>query len=107
LDDYDFFQFGVDPVTRHYRSEDFFFVDAGRAVGFETYVMPQARTVHTGSHNFVCNMTALASLGPTRKKSCVAFPGEDARPLQRCVKHRHLDVTACPILARLSGQLLQ
>jgi hypothetical protein len=60
---YDFFQFGVDPVRGQYRSEDFFFVDHARALGFETYVLPQARTVHVGSHDYVLNMAALASLG--------------------------------------------
>jgi hypothetical protein len=43
--------------------EDYFFRNEARRLGFEVHVLPQARTVHTGSYDFVLNMPAIASLG--------------------------------------------
>jgi len=60
---YNFFQVGVCAETEQMYGEDYFFCDEARKVGFETYVLPQARTIHTGSHDFILNFSALASLG--------------------------------------------
>jgi hypothetical protein len=43
---FDFFQIGVDPETRYYLSEDYFFVIEARKLGLETFVLPWAKTVH-------------------------------------------------------------
>jgi GT2 family glycosyltransferase len=43
--------------------EDYFFCNEARRLGFETHVLPQARTTHTGSYDYVLNMPAIASLG--------------------------------------------
>jgi hypothetical protein len=60
---YEFFKVGICPETENMVGEDFFFCNEARKLGFETWVLPNARTVHTGSADYVCNMPALASLG--------------------------------------------
>lgn len=56
-----FFQMDTDPQTGFFRSEDYFFCDAARELGFETHVLPNVRTQHTGSYSFALNMPALAA----------------------------------------------
>ena len=60
---YDFFQTGIDPKTKHYLSEDFFFVEQARHLGFETYFVPDAITKHIGSFEYVNNLSFLAASG--------------------------------------------
>src|ERR1051325_2949205 len=59
---YQFFQFDVGP-DGYGRSEDYFFMDHAREAGFETWILPGARTVHSGNFDFVLNLPAVASLG--------------------------------------------
>ena len=60
---YEFFKVGVCAETEQMYGEDYFFCAEARRLGFEVHVLPQARTVHTGSHDFILNLPALASLG--------------------------------------------
>jgi hypothetical protein len=60
---YDFFQVGVDPNSGFYLSEDFFFIGAARALGFETYLLPHAVTGHVGSYEFTQDLGLLAASG--------------------------------------------
>lgn len=59
---FDFFQIGVDPKTRIYLSEDYFFVQAARELGFETILLPWAQTGHSGTFEFRMNISAIAAL---------------------------------------------
>jgi hypothetical protein len=68
---YNFFQVGVCPETEMLFGEDYFFSNKARRLGFEVYVLPQARTVHTGSYDYVLNMPAIVSLG--------SAPGQPAK----------------------------
>jgi len=60
---YDFFQTVIDPETKNYVSEDFFFCDAARKSGFEVYALGKERTIHTGAYDFILNLPAIAALG--------------------------------------------
>jgi hypothetical protein len=62
---YDFFQCGIDPETKNYVSEDWFFCDAARKQGFGVFAFGKERTVHTGTYDFVLNLPAIASLHGT------------------------------------------
>jgi hypothetical protein len=64
---FDFFQMGIDPKTQQYRPEDFFLSAKARELGFETWILPNARTVHTGNFDFVLNLPARASFGSTSR----------------------------------------
>jgi hypothetical protein len=59
---HEFFRAEICPKTNIYLSEDFWFCDQARRLGFETFVLPLARTTHAGSYDFVLNLPALASL---------------------------------------------
>jgi hypothetical protein len=65
---YEFFKVGVCPETENMVGEDFFFCNEARKLGFETWLLPSARTVHTGSADYICNMPAIASLGSVPAK---------------------------------------
>jgi len=60
---FDFFQCKIDPETRFYLSEDFFFVEEARRLGFESYLVPNAVTGHVGRFEFVQNLPLLAASG--------------------------------------------
>jgi hypothetical protein len=56
-----FFQVQIDPETRHMVSEDFFFADAARKLGHESFVLASERTFHTGEYDFIMNLPLIAS----------------------------------------------
>ncbi len=56
-----FFQVQIDPETRHMVSEDFFFADAARKIGHESFVLASERTYHTGQFDFIMNLPLIAS----------------------------------------------
>jgi hypothetical protein len=66
---FDFFQMGVDPKTLNYRPEDFFFCNVASELGFGTWVFPMARTIHTGSFDYVLNLPAGLDLARAHAKS--------------------------------------
>jgi len=57
---YDFFRSEI--CGEEYLSEDFWFCDEAARLGFKTYILPQAVTRHTGTHDFVLDMGAVAAL---------------------------------------------
>lgn len=59
----DFFKVGIYPGTSTYLSEDYYFEEDARRLGFETFLIPFAQTLHVGSHEFTMNLQAVASLG--------------------------------------------
>lgn len=59
----DFFKVGIHPDTREYLSEDYFFEEDARRLGFETFLIPWGQTLHVGTHEFTMNVQAVASLG--------------------------------------------
>jgi len=60
---YDFFQFRIDPETKFYLTEDFFFVEEARKLGFESYLLPSAATGHIGSFEYRMNLPLVAKTG--------------------------------------------
>jgi hypothetical protein len=60
---YDFFKVGIYPGTSNYLSEDYYFEEDARRLGFETFLIPSAQTLHIGSYEFTMNVPAVASLG--------------------------------------------
>jgi hypothetical protein len=62
----DFFRSRIDPETKNYENEDFYFCTEVRKHGFEVWALASERASHFGTHNFSLNMQALASLGAAR-----------------------------------------
>jgi hypothetical protein len=58
---YSFFQVQIDAETRHIVSEDFFFADAARKIGHESFVYAGERTFHTGEYDYIMNLNLIAS----------------------------------------------
>lgn len=59
----DFFRIGIYPETSEYLSEDYYFIEDARAMGFETYLVPNALTIHVGSYDYMMCLPAIAQLG--------------------------------------------
>jgi hypothetical protein len=57
---FDFFQVTVDPDTREYLSEDYFFCREARKLGLKTFILPWASTFHTGLFDYPLNLAARA-----------------------------------------------
>jgi hypothetical protein len=68
---YEFFKVGICPETENMVGEDYHFCNEAHKLGFETFVLPSARTVHTGSADYICNMPAIASLSGVPTKGAV------------------------------------
>jgi hypothetical protein len=58
---FEFFRTGIDPKSKTYLPEDYFFCEDAHALGYDTYLLA-ARTLHWGTHAFVCDLPALARL---------------------------------------------
>lgn len=59
---WDFFRVGVNPETREYDSEDYWFCVEAKAIGFKVWMAPWVRTSHMGSFKFIADMPAVAAL---------------------------------------------
>lgn len=57
---FDFFQVTVDPDTREYLSEDYFFCREAAKVGHKTWIIPWASTFHSGIFDYPLNLAARA-----------------------------------------------
>ena len=66
-----FFDCIIDPKTRRYLSEDYFFCQKAREIQKRVWMCPWMRMTHVGSYMFNGNMSALGSLGasPTANKT--------------------------------------
>ena len=58
-----FFDCIIDPETRRYLSEDYFFCKKARKAGMQVWMCPWMQLNHVGSHIFKGNMAAIGSLG--------------------------------------------
>jgi hypothetical protein len=58
---YDFFQTSIDPDTKDYVPEDFFFTDASKKIGYDSFVLASERTYHTGEFDYIMNLPLIAS----------------------------------------------
>lgn len=58
-----FFQAEVDPVTKRYLSEDYWFCQKAQAVGIKTWICPWMKLQHVGSYIFGGSLADLASIG--------------------------------------------
>jgi hypothetical protein len=59
---FDFFKIGPDVESGLYLSEDFAFMEAARKIGFETFLLPWVRTIHSGAFNYEMDISAIGSL---------------------------------------------
>lgn len=55
---HDFFKVGVNPESREYDSEDYWFCASSIAIGYKVLMLPWVRTTHMGSNTFVGDMPA-------------------------------------------------
>jgi hypothetical protein len=90
---YDFFQVGIDPDTRLYFPEDFFFVTQARKLGFETYLLADAITGHLGRFEFIQNLSLLSASGICVRNILKQSPESD-QPKPRSSEHAVLSKTA-------------
>ena len=58
-----FFDCVIDPKTRRYLSEDYFFCQKAREIGMQVWMCPWMKLNHIGSYIFKGNMSAIGSLG--------------------------------------------
>lgn len=58
----DFFRVGINPDTRQYDSEDYWFCIDCRAIGFKVWMLPWVNTSHTGVYTWKGDMTAVAQM---------------------------------------------
>lgn len=66
-----FFDCVIDPVTKRYLSEDYFFCKKAREIGIKVWMCPWMKLMHVGSHIFQGSLGAIGSLGvsPTADSS--------------------------------------
>ena len=72
---YDFFRSEI--CGDEYLSEDFGFCENAARLGFSTYILPQAVTRHTGLHEYVLDMGAVAALSAPFEPLSAARPAEE------------------------------
>jgi hypothetical protein len=60
-----FFDCGIDPETKRYLSEDYFFSHKARAIGLNLWMCPWINLNHMGSYVFKGNLPAVSSLPNT------------------------------------------
>ena len=65
-----FFDCGIDPETKRYLSEDYFFCKNARKIGITIHMCPWMQLQHVGTYIFRGSMAAIASIGasPTAGK---------------------------------------
>jgi hypothetical protein len=69
-----FFDCGIDPETKRYLSEDYFFCKNARKIGITIHMCPWMQLQHVGTYVFRGSMAAIASIGasPTAGKDAKA-----------------------------------
>lgn len=60
-----YFDCGIDPETKRYLSEDYFFCWNARKIGIKVHMCPWMELSHVGTHTFRGSMGAVGSLGVT------------------------------------------
>jgi hypothetical protein len=68
-----FFDCGIDPETKRYLSEDYFFCHNARKIGITIHMCPWMQLQHVGSYIYRGSMAAIASIGAS------ATAGADAK----------------------------
>jgi hypothetical protein len=58
-----FFDCGIDPVSKRYLSEDYFFCQNARKIGIKIWMCPWMDLQHVGSYIFKGSLAAIGSLG--------------------------------------------
>ena len=58
-----FFQAEVDPVSKRYLSEDYWFCQKAQQANIRTWLCPWMKTQHVGSYIFGGSLADLASIG--------------------------------------------
>jgi hypothetical protein len=60
---FNFFQLRVNPETCGYESEDYFFIQEARKIGFEVFMLPSVKTIHTGPFEYETNLKLQQEIG--------------------------------------------
>jgi hypothetical protein len=60
---HDFFRVGINPDTREYDSEDYWFCMDCKAIGFKIWMCPWVRTTHMGAHVYQGDLPATVVAG--------------------------------------------
>lgn len=58
-----YFDCVIDPVSKRYLSEDYYFTQKCRALGMKVWLLPWIKLLHCGSYNFGGSLQDLAQLG--------------------------------------------
>lgn len=58
-----YFQAEVDPVSKRYLSEDYWFCQKAQEIGLKTWICPWMKTQHVGTYIFGGSLADLASIG--------------------------------------------
>jgi hypothetical protein len=58
-----FFQAEIEPMSKRYLSEDYWFCQKAQAIGLKTWICPWMKTQHVGSYIFGGSLSDLASIG--------------------------------------------
>lgn len=59
---YEYFRCGINPETKFYDSEDYWFCVDARAAGFRSWVLPWMKTSHFGNYTYRGDLPAVAQL---------------------------------------------
>jgi hypothetical protein len=59
---HDFFKSAVNPETRQYDSEDYWFCQDCKALGFKIWICPWMCTTHMGTYSYVADLRASQAL---------------------------------------------
>lgn len=76
---YLFFDTVVDPKTRRYLSEDYYFCQYVRAIGYDITVCPWFKLKHIGSYTFKGDIAKIAQLGASLTATMAESPNEIKR----------------------------
>ena len=71
-----YFQAEVDPVSKRYLSEDYWFCQKAQGIGLKTWFCPWMKMQHVGTYIFGGSLADLASIGA----SATADPGQLKKP---------------------------
>lgn len=62
---HDFFRVGINPETREYDSEDYWFIHDCIAIGYKALLLFHVRTTHMGTHTYISDVPAAVALAGT------------------------------------------
>lgn len=76
-----YFDCKIDPVTKRYLSEDYFFCASARKIGIHVHLCPWMELQHVGSYTFKGSMAALAAIDVTPTANAASNQKNYNKPL--------------------------